>query len=103
MNKILLGVVLLILTGCGSESVGTKTPAMFENKGWVDFSSTTGFRVYQHKVSGNCYAAHCRALSKVDCEDFGGKTSETVRREKLTLERQEYLRLKEKFENGEGL
>lgn len=103
MNRILLGVVLLILTGCGSDTVETKIPTMFQDKGWVDLSSSVRFQIYQHKVSGNCYAAHYKAISRVDCEDFGVKTSETVRREQLVLERQEYLRLKEKFENGEDL
>ena len=61
-------------------------------------------RVYQHVVSGNCYAQYGDfrgGFSQVPCSDFGIKDPEQLKEESLRKERIQYEKLKRKFE-GEG-
>lgn len=94
--------ILLFLSvfifGCKSEASDIPRKSLLQ----LGFEHKTSFerelRLYQHKTSGNCYVWNMRTqggeMSLVPCSDFGLQTKEEL----ALLEKQQYLKLKEKFE-----
>ena len=108
MNKILLWVLLgcsPLLVGCGEKHKDTTATVKVVESAFIYKKHTDvngyGYKIFQHKVSGNCYAQVGQwVLSQVSCLDFGVKSVEELAQEELNKEKEDYLKLKKKF--GEG-
>lgn len=119
MNKKLLIATMLTLplVGCFGNDVEAKQEVVPKKKPTM---TSLGFNIkvnlsgrvyiYQHKVSGNCYSwndfVNGGSISQVVCSDFGILSSDEIKqnslqekRNKLELERQNYLKLKQKFDS----
>lgn len=97
LNLFILLFLSVFIFGCKSEAYVPSNP--IEHFGFeFKFKIGNYTKLYQHKVSGNCYSWNSEwrggEMSLVPCSDFGLQTKEELE----LLEKQQYLKLKEKFE-----
>ncbi|AGI61773.1 lipoprotein [Vibrio phage JSF3] len=100
MKQLSLFILLFLsvfIFGCKSEASDIPRKSLLQ-LGFEQKLSTDNMRIYQNVYSGNCYVwnnwAHGGEMSSVPCSDFGLQTKEELE----LLEKQQYLKLKEKFE-----